>query len=242
MRLPDQMSVFTAELIAILSALKYIESIPDEDNFIICSDSLSGIMAIHSLDTKHPYVLEILKSISILTKRLQLVVLIWCPAHVGIPGNERADSLAKAALSSNNVAEFPVPASDIRFYIKRHIHSSWQLRWNDQIYNKLHSLKPNIGPWPPCQRENRREEIVLARLRIGHTHFTHSYLPRGEIQPECVACVCPMTVEHILIECADFLHIRRKYFTVTSMKQLFDTVNPSKILSFLKEIQLFYLL
>ena len=240
MRLPDYMSVFTAELIAILSILKCIESIPDEDNFILCSDSLSGIMAIHSRDTKHPYVLEILKLYTTLTQQLKLIVLLWCPAHVGIPGNERADSLAKAALSSSNFASLPVPASDLKFYIRKYITSQWQQRWNDQVHNKLHAIKPAIGPWPLCQRGSRREEVVLARIRIGHTHLTHGFLPRGEVQPECVACVCPLTIQHILIECADFLHIRRKYFTAASMKQLFDEVHPSKIISYLKEIQLFY--
>jgi len=242
MRLPRQMSVFTAELIAILTVLKFIEHVHDENNFIICSDSLSGIMAIHSRDTKHPFILEILKSITLLSTNLKSVVLIWCPAHVGIPGNERADGLAKEALSLDTIADFPVPASDLKYCIKKFIQSKWQQRWDTQINNKLHFIKPNIGPWQPCQRESRREEIVLARIRIGHTYLTHGYLLRGEVQPECVACVCPMTVQHILLECADFLHIRRKYYNVSSLHQLFGEVPPSKILSFLKEIQLFHLM
>ena len=156
MRLPDYMSVFTAELIAILSILKCIESIPDEDNFIICSDSLSGIMAIHSRNTKHPYVLEILKLYTTLTQQLKSIVLLWCPAHVGIPGNERADSLAKAALPSSNFAALPVPASDLKFYIRKYITSQWQQRWNDQVHNKLHTIKPAIGPSPLPERESKR--------------------------------------------------------------------------------------
>jgi len=240
MRLPSQMSVFTAELIAILSAFKCIEAADDEGHFYICSDSLSGIMAIYSMDTKHPYILEILKCIHSISAQNKWVVLIWCPSHVGIPGNERADSLAKEALSSANFAELPVPTSDLRFSIKQLVFNQWQQQWDIQTQNKLHSIQPSIGPWPLCQRKNRREEIVLARLRIGHTYFTHSYLPRGDIQPECYACDCPLTVHHILIDCADFLHIRRKYFNVSSLKQLFEEVNPSKIFAFLREIELFY--
>jgi kelch-like protein 2/3 len=240
MRLPAKMSVYSAELIAILSSLKFIESIDDEDNFIICSDSLSGLTAIHQQDIENPFIFEILKVLTCLSTRSKMVVLIWCPAHVGIYGNERADSLAKAALSLDRIADFPVPASDLRFHIKRLIRNEWQKDWDTQVHNKLHSIQPTVGPWPSCLRESRREEIVLARIRIGHTHLTHGFLLRGEVQPECVACVCPLTVQHILIECADFLHIRRKYFTAASMKQLFDEVNPSKIMSYLKEIQLFY--
>jgi len=240
MRLPAQMSVYTSELIAILSVLKCIESMREEEHFIVCSDSLSGLMALHNRDIKHPCVYEILKLLTTLCGGTKLVVFIWCPAHVGISGNERADSLAKAALSLDHIADFPIPASDLRFSIKQLVFNQWQQQWDIQTQNKLHSIQPSVGPWPLCQRENRREEIVLARLRIGHTYFTHSYLPRGDIQPECYACDCPLTVHHILIDCADFLHVRRKYFNVSSLKQLFEEVNPSTILSFLREIELFY--
>jgi len=242
MRLPAQMSVYSSELIGILSILKCIENIHDAEHFIICSDSLSGIMAIHNHDIRNTYILEILKSLTKIHNISKLVVLMWCPAHVGIPGNERADSLAKTALSSERTADFPIPASDLRYSIKELVRRQWQLEWDSQIHNKLHTIQPNIGPWPLCQRESRREEIVLTRIRIGHSHLTQRYLLCGDVQPECVACVCPLTVQHILIECADFMHIRRKYFSVPSMRELFEKVSPSKIFSFLKEIELFYLI
>jgi hypothetical protein len=241
MRLPSQMSVYSSELIGILSILKHIEEACDEEHFIICSDSLSGLMALHSMDIRHPCIYEVLKLLTALS-RLKSVVFIWCPSHVGIPGNERADSLAKAALSSPRIADFPIPASDLRFAIKQLVFSKWQQEWDLEAHNKLHSVHPTIGPWPLCQRESRREEIVLARLRIGHTHYTHGYLLRGEDQPECVACVCPLTVQHILLDCADFLHIRRRFYNVSSLFELFDQVPPSKVFNYLKEIELFYLL
>jgi len=86
---------------------------------------------------------------------------------VGIPGNERADGLAKAALSSDNMAEFPVPASDLRFHIKKHIQDKWQQRWDTETHNKLHLIKPKIGPWPPLQRESRREDTPISPIAIS---------------------------------------------------------------------------
>ena len=240
MRLPCQMSVFTAELVAILSVLKFIESIEDEDQFVVCSDSLSGIMAIHGMDIKHPYILQILTLATNIFNQGKSVVLMWCPSHVGIPGNERADSLAKEALSSAKFAELPVPASDLKPIITGFVKNEWQQLWDNQSHNKLRAIMPTIGAWPKCQRSNRREEIVLARLRIGHTSLTHNYLPRGDLQPVCYACACPLTVQHILVDCIDFIHVRRKYFNVSSLRQLFEEINPSKIFGFLKEIGLFY--
>ncbi|ELU06453.1 hypothetical protein CAPTEDRAFT_215116 [Capitella teleta] len=164
MKLPVQMSVFTSEIIAILSALKCLEADNEQHQFVICSDSLSAIMAIHGMDVHHPYVLQVLYAIKSISQQEKIVVFMWCPSHVGIPGNEMAHTLAEKALSSTNLAELPVPASDLRGLIKKYIRSQWQHEWEEQHNNKLHSIHPTIGPWPPCQREKRREEIVLVRI------------------------------------------------------------------------------
>ena len=37
------------------------------------------------------------------------------------------------------------------------------------MFNKLHSIKASIGEWQPNYRIYRKEEVTLARLRIGHT-------------------------------------------------------------------------
>ena len=70
----------------------------------------------------------------------------------------------------------------------------------------------------------RQEEVVLARLGIVHTRITHSYLLNGEEQPQCIGCHTSFTVRHIRLECADFAHIRNKYFHVANIKQLFNDV------------------
>ena len=45
-----------------------------------------------------PDVYRILSTISEFQERGKEVTLVWVPAHVGIPGNEQADALEKAAL------------------------------------------------------------------------------------------------------------------------------------------------
>ena len=42
--------------------------------------------------------------------------------------------------------------------------------------NKLLDIKPTIGEYQSVVRNFRKEEVVLARLRLGHTRVTHSYL------------------------------------------------------------------
>ena len=45
---------------------------------------------------------------------------------------------------------------------------------------------------------NRRIEIVLTRLRIGHCRLTHGFILDGGSAPVCAHCDSFLTVEHIL--------------------------------------------
>ena len=85
----------------------------------------------------------------------------------------------------------------------------------------------------------RREEVVLSRCRIGHSFMTHVYLLRREEQPECVFCQEPITIKHLLLDCADLIDTRVKYFKCLTMKELFSTVSVDVILSFLKKTRLY---
>ncbi len=140
-----------------------------------------------------------------------------------------------------------LPMTILHLYLydrKRHINSfvrsKWQTLWAVAVNNKLHAIQPSLGRWPGSWRNARREEVVLARIRMGHTYLTHSYLLEREDQPECVGCACPLTVQHIMIDCVEFAYIRRRFFDVRNMKDLFDSVTPSTILLYVRAIGLFF--
>ncbi len=107
------------------------------------------------------------------------------------------------------------------------------------VNNKLHVIQPSLGCWPGIRRNARREEVVLARIRLGPRYLTRIYLLHREHQPECVGCACPLTVQHIMIECVEFVYIRSRFFDVRKMKDLFDSVTPSTILLYVRAIELF---
>ena len=81
--------------------------------------------------------------------------------------------------------------------------------------------------------------VILARLRIGHTRVTHSYLLQGEEQQQCVGRDVPFTVRHFLLECGDFAQVRNNCFHVDNMKQLFQDIRIDSIMTFLGQINLF---
>ena len=107
------------------------------------------------------------------------------------------------------------------------------------VHNKLHHVKPAIKVPNSIRYMSRQEEVVLSCLRIGHTNLTHVHLIKREEQPQCIGCQYPLTVKHILIECADFMEIREQYYAVQDLKDLFEKVNLEYIFGYLKEIGLF---
>ena len=175
---PDKSSIFSAELCALFVAVKLIEDIP-RDKFIIFTDSLSTLQGLDGF-IDHPYVERILCAHHSVCTSGKEIVFCWIPSHVGIPGNEKADQAAKDVLTEVDFRKVPVPCTDIKQYINKHVFSLWQSSWDLAIHNKLHSLKPALGEWEPSYRRTRKDEVVLARCRIGHTYLTHAFLLKGE--------------------------------------------------------------
>ena len=102
------------------------------------------------------------------------------------------------------------------------------------LHNKLFKIQPTLGEWRPAPRKSRREQVVISRLRIGHTRLTHSFILKQEPQPQCLTC----TVKHILIECRTSAVIRKRFFIVNNLTDLFENIKINDILSFLRETEL----
>ena len=108
------------------------------------------------------------------------------------------------------------------------------------VSNKFHEILPKLPDKLLSFCNTRKENTVLNRLHIGHSYLTHSFILRKEEAPVCVACNVVLTVKHILIECADLLEIRKKYFEEKSLYSLFRNVIPEVVFDFLREIGVFY--
>ena len=237
LRIPDGSSVFTAEAKAIDLALDFIDSCFLHDKFLIFSDSLSVLKALNHTSSKNSQIQKLLEKHHKIANTKE-ILFCWLPSHVGIIGNEIADRKAKDSLHLN-MSTFEIPFNNFKPLINKYILSEWQNAWDTATFNKLHAIKPVVGNNSSAIRNVRREDVVITRLRIGHTRFTHSYILNREEQPFCIACNQHITVKHILIDCIDFLQDRNKYFQVRDLRQLFQDVPVDNILSFLKDTNLF---
>ena len=237
LRIPDGSSVFTAEAKAIDLALDFIDSCFLHDKFLIFSDSLSVLKALNHTSSKNSQIQKLLEKHHKIANTKE-ILFCWLPSHVGIIGNEIADRKAKDSLHLN-MSTFEIPFNSFKPLINKYILSEWQKSWDTATFNKLYAIKPVVGNNSSAIRNVRREDVVITRLRIGHTRFTHSYILNREEQPFCIACNQHITVKHILTDCIDFLQDRNKYFQVRDLRQLFQDAPVDNILSFLKDTNLF---
>ena len=210
-RLPDKASIFTVALETIVSALRYIKITTKNNKFVVFGDSKSALQALLS---DYCEILVFLHTVH------KTVIFCWLPSHVGISGNERADSAAKAALQKD-VSNCLISYTDTYQYIRQYVHDMWQREWDTAVNNKLHATKPLIGEQPSAYRSVRRDEVVLSRLGLGHSYLTHSYLLKEEPPPECVTCNCRLTISHILVDCIEYDFFRlilfENNFTLTDI-------------------------
>ena len=132
-----------------------------------------------------------------------------------------------------------IPYTDLKPTINKFLPTKWQQQWSNNILNKLFQIQPTLGEWRPASRKSRREQVVISRLRIGHTRLTHSFILKQEPQPQCLTCQTICSVKHILIECRTFAVNRKRFFKVNNLTDQFENVKIDDILSFLRETELY---
>jgi len=153
---------------------------------------------------------------------------------VGIPGNERADRVAKAALS---VPISPVKVSAMDFFprAKLLMRKEWQEIWNCCDGSKLHGINPTVGVTKLNGSLGRKDAVIINRLQIGHSRATHAHLLGGDDEAFCTTCYTSLTVNHILIECPQFNHLRQQYHFGSTLKDLFNNTSVNDVIAFIKD-------
>ncbi|XP_024947841.1 uncharacterized protein LOC112495454 [Cephus cinctus] len=207
-------SVYTAECVALLDAIKYVKD-SEYENFIIMSDSLSALQNLINSQfciRKNYYILktkEIYNNIS-LTSPNKSVKFYWVPSHFGIEGNEAADVLAKSFTNKINVDECNIPYTDFFEVFKK-----------ESVLNTLSkaveesNTKGNIyfdyyyftstKPWFANKTYSRNYITSINRCRSNHYSLAAS-LARIQILDSPI-CECKEGIEdlnHIIWQCSLF--------------------------------------
>lgn len=211
-RTPDNLAIYSVELLAIVIALIWTEDFKP-NKFVICSDSMAALVSIMNFKSscRPDLICEIFQCLYRLSHKGIHVCFLWVPAHAEVEGNEAADSLAKKALKMD-LGNLVVPLSrdEVKSLIKTKVCKLWQEQWNANTKGRfLYKIQPQV---PTRRRDSwdRRRETVITRLRIGHTGLNHSLSIIGKhTTGQCPSCNRLENVEHVLLECPAY-HCERE--------------------------------
>ena len=105
-RLPDEATVFQAELMAIkLAMYELAGKLEALDRYIkVFSDSRAAIQALNSAIITSQVVKDTISALYLVGGKVDRLEIAWIKAHVGHWGNERADQLARESSSQKHNA------------------------------------------------------------------------------------------------------------------------------------------
>ena len=125
----------------------------------------------------------------------------WGPSHCGIEGNETVDQLAKAALDHDIYPLKTVYYADLKPQVNSYIKEEVQTKWYVSLHGRdLYLVKPTLGPPKKFQHLTRAEEVVITRIRIGHTKATKSHIFSQGPPTTCKYCGQTQTIELMFLE------------------------------------------
>ncbi|KAG5870007.1 hypothetical protein JTB14_001436 [Gonioctena quinquepunctata] len=64
----------------------------------------------------------------------------------------------------------------------------------------------------------RKHQVMITRLLTGHTKYTHKHLLTGGEEKKFDMCQVPVSVEHFLSDCLEFVKQRQDYEIYTDLK------------------------
>ncbi|XP_055589874.1 uncharacterized protein LOC129742052 [Uranotaenia lowii] len=201
-RLNDICSIYAAETEAVKQALSWIVDQRLARAYLICTDSMSVVTNLEKCKINSRWKDNIQNLHYQIVAMGAEVIFCWVPAHIGISGNEMADYEAKKSLELPQDDQQIIDFKETRKIIKSTTINKWQMHWHANLNNKLREVKNTVLPFKAAFTGNRKDDVILARLRIGHTLLTHAYLMDRTDHPRCPRCNEPMTVKHIIATCA----------------------------------------
>lgn len=238
-------SSFSAEAIAVIRALEFAF----DKNLMavnICTDSLSLLQALKNKQKRKyrlcPLIDDIKYSVYKLKQHNSLfrIKLTWCPAHVGVAGNERADKEAKEAaesgISINNKVDYNQLISSLKvkyLELDKEFLSYLNIKAGKDFFRNFSEFDIKFFRGLSLLS---RESSVIIRLVTGYA-YTGYYLYRIGVR-NSPACECGSKIQdinHIFLSCNLFENQRRLLFKNLINLKVFPPYSMISLLSILDD-------
>ena len=202
---------------ALVSVLAYLQEAavdPTPREVRICTDSQSALGRLKEGPAAQRDALadSIWWRLHELTDRRTRLTLQWVPGHAGLPGNELADGVARAAADLDQ-DRAPVDLQSARSRLRRHAHREWVEHVQPTRYFR------EVGPRRATPGErlglSRRDSVETSRLRTGHSTLLAGYRHRigQQNSPTCPECEeGEGTLTHLLNDCPARVRLRRRFY------------------------------
>ena len=207
-RLPAGTSSYIAEVIALYKALEHIKDLRNGCKYLIITDSLSCVQHLcnSSVSQQDPTVyIKLKKLISLIQGLGNTLVFLWCPAHRGITGNDKADELAKWGSRNGQELQMPLEKDTVRSLIQTESIKDWQEHWESHDTGRFtYGLSPNVSSKPWFKYSNLPRSVIKTVSRIMLNHYAlNAHLSRFNIveSPVCDCSEDYQTIDHILWRC-----------------------------------------
>ena len=189
-RLPNESTVYQAEMAAIREAAVILGTFPDLSTVKFFVDSQAALRTFQSDFIKSKLALQTISALNNISA--ESITFVWTKAHVGTLGNEEADVLAKLGTELTSTLDIPAPSIIIKNTITSFILSSWENEWTQwpearqtKIYhpslNKSVSLE--LLQWPKLKLGR------YIRAVTGHNNLLYHLHNIPTISPICRFCL-----------------------------------------------------
>ncbi|XP_050725085.1 uncharacterized protein LOC127002873 [Eriocheir sinensis] len=203
-RLPDSLSSTRAELHAILESLHITVAL--WKTVYLFDDSQSALYALLSSSPSDcDIVNRCLSALSLLERCGATAHFIWVPSHVGLPHNEKADRLVRAA--SDDLIVHPsveytynYVKNRLRSLVSESVTNQLALRCQDGSPSRIHYAQVSSFCTHTYGRLSASYDLVVMRLRLGYRYY---WEVSGADPVPCRLCAGPggHTLKHYVLQC-----------------------------------------